>query len=124
MNKEETTIGLIFLSKKFYEIGTKTIISLLEETGYFEYFDKISAEDIEVLLKKNSDQIEEWFGYSEDQRCGPAYFIEKKNDSSYMIKYIEGDKINLISEYSDPIKCCANFIKYEVEKIRNNVLKI
>ena len=122
MNKKKTVQRIILLPKVFHETKTKSPIDLVRESGYLQYYKRISINDIEHSLRDNSNQIEEWIEYAMNERGDPRYFIEiDKNNTKYILKYFIGGNISLIDSHSDAVKCCANYIKLYIEQIRKYI---
>jgi hypothetical protein len=118
MDTENLIRAIVDLPGKFREVGNKSIISLLKESGYVESFTDVNENNIADFLKKNPDKIMDWLIWSDDKRSYVGwYFIEEK-DNHFLIGYLpKDDKVGEL-RYSDKIQACAAFIKRELEYIR------
>jgi hypothetical protein len=60
MDTDSLIRRIIALPRQFKEVGNKSIFALLKESGYFEYFDKISENNIAILLEESPEKINDW----------------------------------------------------------------
>jgi len=115
-NKVKHTIEkIIHLSYDFRKRGNISSVNLLKESGYLEFFDQITEEEIEEMLKLYPHLVDEWLLWSENKRViEPVWAFMKFDDGSYLV----GGKENVEINTKDEFKACAAFIKLEAEDLR------
>ena len=119
MKKNKLMMKIIHLPQKYRNIPTKSIYTLLKETGYFEAYDQITEEDILNVLVQYPAVINDWISWSADKRCSPSWYFLENEQGKYIVGYFshrENEKQKI--EYSDIKTACAAFIKREIESIR------
>jgi len=108
---------ILLLPFKFEKSSNdKSFYFLLQDTGYFEVYDKIAEDVILKELINNLDCIEYWFLWSKNKRDNGWYFIKKEN--KYIVGNISSDEQIENFEFDDVIEACSFFIKKEIESIR------
>ncbi len=119
MNIETTIEKIIHLPHVFKRIGTKSVHSLLKDTGYFEMADQIHEENIINALQQFPDCIAEWKQFSEDKRTSSGWYFYEIEGKRFVVGNLDPIKVNNLEvEFSDIIKACAFYIKHEIENIR------
>lgn len=101
----------------FHRQGDVSVVYLLEESGYDAVRDGISVPIIQQHLQAHPHLIDDWAGYSCDQRCDGWYF----DDSLFTIGRVssEGGR-SQVQVFGERAGACAEFIKHELESIREN----
>jgi hypothetical protein len=119
MNETDIVEVLIGLPRSFNIAGTKSISSLLTESGYCDYHDRISELLIASALSHKPELINEWLAYSEDKRASSGWYIKQDKSDAFIVGDLTAG--GRVIEYHDKINACAVFIKQEVETIRKGL---
>jgi hypothetical protein len=91
----------------------------LNETGYFQEYDKVSEKQIYLKLIQFPECIVEWIQYSEDQRSDQHYYIIGKEQKWFVNFWSSRDKtLNTSKTFTDKVEACAYFIKKHIDYIR------
>lgn len=111
---------IIFLPIEFGKTGNnQSIYSLLQKTGYFDVYDKITESTILQELLNHLFCIKYWLAWSEDKRSTSGwYFLKKDNDKCVVGNIGLNGQINEEFNFVDATKACSVFIKQEIESIR------
>ena len=98
--------------------------ALLRESGYVSAASKISEQDIETHLRNNPDLVAAWIGYSEDQRCSPAWYLAQPGAG---LDGREGWRVGYYTSrdrprppervFADEFSACAFFVMRQVESL-------
>lgn len=73
----------------------------------------LTADELLPVLKTNPGLVDEWFMWSEGQRCTPAFYL-MENGGSYVVRRLpENDRV----EFDDRYSACADFIVKAVNLI-------
>ncbi len=114
---EQIIDEIIKLPINFHAIGSKSIHSLLKETGYFEEYNKIDETKILVELKKYPKSTEYWLEWSADKR-NFGYYLKQNEKGKYVVGCISLNSKYTEIEFMNILDACAFFIKNEIEEIR------
>ena len=118
MNITDTVIDLIYIPRKFEDLGNVSIYSLLCDSGYFETHSQISERTIREALRAHPETVDEWMRFSEDKRTNAGWYF-RPSQKGYEVGYFSRSQGSVKSaEYSDRTEACAVFIKNEIEDIR------
>ena len=119
MDARQTVSFLLFLPKKFHDLGNVSVYALLAESGYLDSSEDITEEAILQGLHAQPECIQDWRIFSEDKRTTGWYLMEPVN-GCYGVGYIppKGQARIADLKYSDEASACAAFIKREIENIR------
>ncbi|MCB0753139.1 MAG: hypothetical protein KDC52_16830, partial [Ignavibacteriae bacterium] len=90
MNQNEIIRDIIILPCVFNKNQNKSIYYLLEETGYFKVFDRISKENIYNELKKVPEYVNEWLIWSENKRSSSGWYFLVNNNEKYQVGFLQG----------------------------------
>ena len=97
----------------FKQRGNVSMISLLNESGYINYRDKIDENKIIRYLKEDKSIVDSWISFSEDQRCTPSWYFDGKT-----VGYINtSGKAENEEHYDDSVTGCASYIKKILEDL-------
>lgn len=118
MNINDIIKEIAELPLKFYNVGNKSIFSLLKDSGYFEVYEKIDEQDIYRVIVQHPEFIKEWLLWSENKRTDTGWYFRQDNEGKYIVGYFSNSSTSQ-SEYSDASLACAAFIKHEIEDIRS-----
>ncbi len=121
--KQDTLIrDIVFIPRLFRETNNMSIYDLLKKTGYFQLHREVLEENIYDELFKEPKLVDEWLFYSSNKRSYPGYYFTEIKSDIYVVGYIDGtNKKIVVKESPNKLKICAQFIKQEVESIRNNI---
>ena len=118
MDKEKMLDNIVFLPRQFNTDRNISVYNLLKRSGYFDFANDISTNDIKNAINKRPDVVEDWLNWSENKRVSQGWFF--KNDSEkYIVDYFPYKTNVKRSAISDAYEACAIFIKNEIEDIRN-----
>jgi hypothetical protein len=118
VNITDTVIDLIYIPRKFEDLGNVSMYSLLSDSGYFEAHSQISESIIREALRAHPDMVDEWMRFSEDKRTNAGWYF-RPTHRGYEVGYFSRAPSSIRSaEYSDRTEACAVFIKNEIEEIR------
>jgi len=117
MEINDTINKIILLPRLFNNLKDVSICELLKETGYFEFYNKITEELIYEKLSQFVECVNEWILYSEDKRTGSGYYIIQEG-KYFLIGYFDGKEKLMKKKYTNKIEACAFYIKNEIEEIR------
>jgi len=120
MTIKEIIIRILFIPFEFSRSNnTNSVYSLLQETGYFDVYNKITEKAILQELINYLDCIEYWLAWSEDKRSSNSWYFLKKASDKYVVGKISlNGQMNEEFEFDDGVKACSVFIKREIESIR------
>jgi hypothetical protein len=96
--------------------------SLLVKSGYLDFPEGISEEDLLQGLHAHPEYIRDWRIYSEDKRTTGWYLMEP-TAGGFGVGFIpstRGDGIEPLI-YPDETRACAAFIKLEIEYLKHAV---
>ncbi|MFH1830519.1 MAG: hypothetical protein ABH871_07070 [Pseudomonadota bacterium] len=119
MNLQRVVRNVLHIPRNFRKLGNISVHTLLKEGGYFEVYSLVSVGDIRASLISEPQCIEEWLLYSEDKRCSSGWYFMQTEKHSYIVGHYPSDnKLNVT--YDDSLDACADFIKKEIEDIRQS----
>ena len=101
----------------FHRRGNVSVVYLLEESGYATFRDAVTVRIIQQHLQAHPHLIDVWAGYSEDQRCDGWYFDDRRTSIGH---YSSGAGTAHEQKFSERSQACAEYIKHELESIREN----
>jgi hypothetical protein len=110
------------IPRDFYTHTDKSIVQLLEESGFIKYKDLISKSEIINQLKEHPSFIDDWSNYSGDKRTSKGWYLLNNDDGTWIVGYYDSnnhlnnrrkqEKI-IDSDY----EACAEFVLAEVEDL-------
>jgi hypothetical protein len=112
---------IVTLPRRFHKQRDKSMVTLLQETGYFELHDLVTENDIHVALVKDPDCVPEWIQLSEDQRTSSGWYISRNDEGLFEVGFFDINADPHSSnrvQYENVIDACAAFIKHDIELIR------
>ena len=101
------------LPRDFHSVGTKSVVTLLREAGYFDRHTDVSLDAVRAHLMAKPELVEDWITYSADKRTSSGWYLLEDGTVGY---YPAGPK----SSYKDIVTACAEFIIWEVADIRRH----
>lgn len=91
--------------------GNKSFHRLVHDTGIERQV--LTETSVASALLSNPELVDDWLGWSEDQRSSPSYyFLEEKG--KYVVGGYPGEEF---VEFSDRIAACADFIVKQVKSV-------
>ena len=111
----EIAAKVIGMPRQFSIRGDISIYKILEQSGYFENHVAITASEIRKALRAKPGSIQFWLQYSEDKRTSGGWYFKYNDDGSFSIGNLKGEPETL---FLDGIDACAEYIKKEIEEIR------
>ncbi|MBN1909483.1 MAG: hypothetical protein JW818_07085 [Pirellulales bacterium] len=98
----------------YHAIGTKTLIQLMEDAGYFENTASANESAIASCLKEHSDYCDEWIGYSQDRRTFSGWVISERN-GVFSVFYHPNGSTTL--DFTEKASACAAFMVRELKSL-------
>jgi hypothetical protein len=116
MNKEDVLNFAINIPRKFYKIKTISLNDLIKESGYKEWKDNISVQDIQGRLEESPEYIKEWEIFCDNKRTSGGWCINiDKNSNKYEVGQIAVKRSEKEwVKFSSHIEAIAFFIKHEL----------
>jgi hypothetical protein len=102
----------------FHRRGDVSVVYLLEESGYDTVRGAITVSVIQQHLQAHPHLIDDWAGYSEDQRCSSGWFFDDRRYTTGHYSSSAGRSHE--QAFGERSQACAEFIKHELESIREN----
>jgi len=109
--------AIVQIPHDFHTLKNKSKITLLKESGYYDFYEQITVDEIVEILKEKPHIIPEWLQWSEDQRCTPTTYFTKGEEWCF-IGHIPYDKDFKEINTKDVFFACASFVKLQVEQTR------
>ena len=119
MNLYNVIHNCVYLPETFYKVMNKSMHTLLLESGYFNYNDKVTVELINKELQKHPDCVDQWLQYSEDKRTSNGWYIYKNEKGVYVVAYMGELSERSKLEFVNVVEACAHYMKLELEMIRH-----
>lgn len=96
------------LPTHFRQNGNKSVFEILDESDALSKsrLTEISRADLERHLRENPELVDNWFLWSEDQRCTPSHYVLETESGYEFCRYPNGIK----TIYKDRTVACAEFI--------------
>jgi hypothetical protein len=104
-----------------FRAGTKSMTELVFESGLVAARDTLTREGIEAHLTRNPDAIENWFGYSEDQRCSPCWWVARVGQDRYQVGLSGEPDTRPPMDFSTRIGACVEYVYREAMAIADIV---
>ena len=119
MKSNQVIESILSIPTKLYLEGIDaSFYELLKQTGYFNLHNSIKVVDILDMLKRRPDFADNWLLLSENKRVNSGWYFKKRSDGKYVVGYHPQSSNIELCEYIDIKVACANFIKNEIENIR------
>ena len=84
--------------------GDKFSYDLVRASGMGQRM--LTVESVLPVLRAKPELVEDWMGWSEDQRCSPAYAFHEENGRYVVGRYPDEDR----AVFDDRFSACADFI--------------
>jgi len=103
---------------EFRRRGDRSMIQLLEESGYFSNSAAVTVQRLRDHFRMHSENLQAWVLHSEDNRSSPSWYIvepEAANSGArWTVGYHPGDQRETY-EHGD--EACAVYVKRWLEQI-------
>jgi hypothetical protein len=98
------------------------MVELVRASGWCEHPELVTEAAVESVLRSSPDLIRAWIGYSEDQRCSPAWFLVAPSDENpdrdgWAVGYLGDSRREQPQAFLDGYAACACFIHRVVETV-------
>ena len=94
-------------------------LQIFHEIGYSEHHTQITEEAIFKELQTHPDLIGDWYIWSENKRCSPAWFITKNEQGEWIVGFLEKNgRRSHVRAFSSALSATAFFVKMEMEQLR------
>jgi hypothetical protein len=115
---QDVVVKVCSIPADFHRRGDVSVVYLLEESGYDTIRDAITVPILQQYLQAQPSLIADWAGYSEDKRCSSGWYFD---DSRYSIGHFSAEAGQSREQvFAGRKRACAEFIKHELESIREN----
>lgn len=92
--------------------------AILEQSGYFERHADVTPELLAEILASDASLVDDWLAFSENKRTSSGwYFCQAATGFTVGLVNDAGSRVDEHT-YRDRIEACAEFIKKEVEDMR------
>lgn len=96
----------------------QSLVAILDSIGYASIRQELCADDLRAELQAAPELVEDWLGFSQDQRCTPSYYFQRTEDGEYIVgpyppRPGEEDEIR----FKDGAAACAQFILNRLDQI-------
>jgi hypothetical protein len=107
------------MPNNFITSGNKSMIQLLNESGYKDYKKDITKDEIQAFLETHPALIDSWEMHSLDKRCSSGWYLLHEYSEWKVGYYKIGDKENEQC-FQSGFEACAVFILKEIELLAEN----
>ena len=119
ITRKDCVVAICDFARRCREDKNSSPREIYERTGYARYYASITQERVIDLLRTKPRLVDEWLMFSEDKRCTPAWFFEKRPEKMWRVGYIDrnGSTIHEVM-FDDSINACALIVRMEMEEFR------
>ena len=110
----QTVELLCRLPLDFHNIGTKSLLQLIEESGYHNNSEVVTEATLASLLGSKPDWCDAWIGYSQDRRTSSGWTIQQDDDEFIVQYYPNG---STVLRFTDRPAACAAFAIRELNSL-------
>lgn len=121
MHDEDVADRLLRIPTDSHKPDGVSVWQLVQDTGYFEAYDRVSVAVIRGALDRYPEKVGDWLLYSEDKRCSSGWYIRKHYGEEFDVGFYPDSSGIEPEYYSNRLDACAAFIKHEVEEIRHGI---
>ena len=115
---QDVVVKVCSIPADFHRRGDVSVVYLLEESGYDTVRDAITVPILRQHLQAQPSLIDDWAGYSEGKRCSSGWYFDDDRHSTGHFSSKAGRSHQQV--FPDRTEACAEFIKHELESIREN----
>ena len=113
MDKAEILQFVCRLALDYNNIGTKSIVQLVEQSGYAKDPTAVTLSAVESVLRDHPDQCDAWYDYSEDKRTTSGWYVSEGRQEYIVGYYPNGPTLS----FADRVAACAAYAIRELESI-------
>jgi hypothetical protein len=121
LNKDSIVSDIIFkicsMARDFTVYTNKSMVQLAKESGYLEYKDLVTKEEIIKVLQDHPSFISDWIDYSVDQRIKTGWYFIHRDNNKWVVGYYNGKGNENEQYFTLYYEACAIFILIEMEGI-------
>jgi spore coat polysaccharide biosynthesis protein SpsF (cytidylyltransferase family) len=106
------------LPRTFLSRGDLSAYGLLEQSGYFDRHAEVTSHLLLEVLSGDSLLVDDWLAFSENKRTSSGWYF-REEPAGFTVGFVSdaGRTVDQHS-YTDRVEACAEFIKKEVEHMR------
>jgi hypothetical protein len=106
------------LPRTFHTRGDLSAYAILEQSGYFDRHVHVTPDLLAAVLASDASLVDDWLALSENKRTSSGWYF-RQNPTGFTVAFVD-EAGNKVDEriYADRIEACAEFIKREVEEMR------
>ncbi len=109
------TVELICrLPVDYHSVGTKSLLHLIDESGYTNDSAAVTESSISSLLRDQPEWCDAWIGYSQDRRTSSGWTIQERNGNFVVQYYPNGSNV---LTFTDKPTACAAFVMRELASL-------
>lgn len=116
MDKQIVVKNVISIPIDFHKTGNMSAVDLLRQSGYLQFQNEITVNDLYSQLKSEPDLIYSWLLWSLDKRTNIGWFILQRKHT-YTVGYNNNKAITRKKIFINKYKASAYFISKEIEQI-------
>jgi hypothetical protein len=92
-------------------------VELLRESGYLSARAAVTLELLADCLANHPDWCDAWFGWSDDKRSSPSWWLDGTGPSEYRVGYYDPSLERQAEPmlFNDRARACAEFVSRELE---------
>ncbi len=114
---------LIQIPKALKTNENSTVVSLVKESGFKSIHSESLRDELREYLECHPEFIEDWIGFSEDQRSSPSWFLMREPNGQYELGWFATDCGKTRQEWFDSgAQACAEFIIRVMERVESHFL--
>ncbi len=110
----QTVEQLCRLPLDFQEVGSKSLLQLINESGYHDDPNAVTESALADTLVNHPDYCDAWIGYSQDRRSSCGWTIQQR-DAEFVVQYYPNGSTTL--RFADKSAACAAFAFRELHSL-------
>jgi hypothetical protein len=110
----------------FRSLGTFSEVDLVRESGYLSALSAVTVELLADCLANHPDWCDAWFGWSDDKRSSPSWWLDGTGPSEYRLGYYDPSLERQAEPilFNDRVRACAEFVSLELESLTRTIARI
>ncbi len=108
------------MPKDLYSCHDKNMVQLLQESGYYDWGNSVTKDEIIQVLKEHPDFINDWLDYSSDQRILSGWYFVGFEGDGWEVGYFDmnkDDNFTDVQYFSSGYEASAVFIQRYVDSL-------
>ena len=101
----------------YEELGRYSARELVRRTGFKNHRPRVTVERIQACLAEHPDWVDAWFGWSEDNRGVPAWYVLRSGPDVFRVGRIDHESESEPLVFDDRVRACAEYVHREVAAI-------